>query len=246
MDYGLSDEFAPEHPIDNLSEKARENAPIHNLGMESSYGLVGHRTKKNLNLESTSRSIMINGTKALREKYGGSFRDFPQAVRRGKDIKLTWKKKQESISDQKMNNKQMNNLKIEGRILRQLTELKETGGPFTESIDKYLADETVSMKEKQRRMKTEVQYARDTSLSIPRSNVVFKTRAPKTADNKFRDLAASEFGTNLKTLNTKKSAAAGKLITVQDFVQLNNYKYNLLKQYLQFLITLVVFSIYQT
>ena len=79
----------------------------HNLGMESSCGLVGHRTKKNLNLEATSRSIMINGTKALREKYGGSFRDFSQAVRKVKDIKLTWKKKQGAISDQKKNNKQI-------------------------------------------------------------------------------------------------------------------------------------------
>ena len=205
----------------NCSEKVRENAPILNLGMESSCGLVDHRTKKNLNPESSSRSILINGTKALREKYGGSFRDYSQAIRRVKDIKLTWKKKQESISEQKMNNKQMHNLKIEGRILRQLTELKENGGPFTdvESIDKYLADETVSMKEKQRRMKTEVQYARDTSLSVPRNNAVFTIRAPKTADKKSRDLTASEFGTNLKTLNMKKSAAAGKLINAQDFIQ---------------------------
>jgi hypothetical protein len=40
-DYGLSDEFDAEHPIDELSNKARENAPVHNLGMESSCGLVG-------------------------------------------------------------------------------------------------------------------------------------------------------------------------------------------------------------
>ena len=46
-----------------------------------------------------------------------------------------------------------------------------------------------------------------------------KTRAPRTAGKKSRDLTASEFGTNLKTLITKKSAAAGKVITVQDFIQ---------------------------
>ena len=38
-DYGLSDDFPPEHPIDDLSDKARENAPTHNLGMESLCGL---------------------------------------------------------------------------------------------------------------------------------------------------------------------------------------------------------------
>ena len=63
-DCGLSDEFVPEHTIGKLNEEVRENAPTHNLGMESSCGRVGHRTKKTLNLEATSRSIMINGTKA--------------------------------------------------------------------------------------------------------------------------------------------------------------------------------------
>ena len=67
-DYNLSDMFPPEHPIDEISDKARVNAPTHNLGMESSCGLVGHRTKKNRQLNATSRSIIIDGTKALREK----------------------------------------------------------------------------------------------------------------------------------------------------------------------------------
>ena len=83
-DYNLSDMFPPEHPIDEISNKARVNSPTHNLGMESSCGLVGHRTKKNRQLDATSRSIIIDGTKALREKYGGSFKDFRQAAKRVK------------------------------------------------------------------------------------------------------------------------------------------------------------------
>ena len=112
----------------------------------------------------------------------------------------------------------MNNKQIEGRILRQLAELKEADGPFTdvESIDKYLEDETVSMKGKQRRMKTEVQYVRDTSMSVPRNNAVFKTRAPKTAGKRSRDLTAPEFGTYLKTL-IKEIRCSWE--GVQDFIQ---------------------------
>ena len=34
-DYNISDEFPPEFPIDQLSDKVRENAPTHNLDMES-------------------------------------------------------------------------------------------------------------------------------------------------------------------------------------------------------------------
>ena len=64
-DYQISDEFEAEHPIENLSENSRENAPVHNLAMESMCGLVGHRTAKNRNLEATSRSIMLQGTKVL-------------------------------------------------------------------------------------------------------------------------------------------------------------------------------------
>ena len=101
-DYGLSEEFEPEHPIENLSEHARENAPVHNLGMESLCGLVGHRTRKTRHLEATSRSIILQGTKTLRDRFGESFRGFDQAAKRVKDIKLQWRRDQETIAGEKM------------------------------------------------------------------------------------------------------------------------------------------------
>jgi hypothetical protein len=88
----------------------------------------------------------------------------------------------------------------------------------THSIVDYLAVETVSPKEKQHRMKMEIQYARDTSLSVPKNNAVFKIRTPEVAGRKSRDLTACEFGNNLKTLIEKKSAAAGKTVTMTDFI----------------------------
>ena len=157
----VSEEFEPEHPIADLPEHARENAPVHNLGMESLCGLVGHRTGKTRNIEATSQSIMIQGTKILRDKYGGSFRGFNQAARRVKDIKLKWRNAQEIIAGEKMSVKQSNNLKVEGRVLKQLEYLKTVKGPFTDTgaIEDYLSDDSVSLKEKQMRMKIEVQYA---------------------------------------------------------------------------------------
>ena len=68
-DYGISDEFEQEFPIAKLINTIREQAPSNNLAMENACGKVGHRTKKNINLEATSRSIMIQGTAALREKF---------------------------------------------------------------------------------------------------------------------------------------------------------------------------------
>ena len=67
-DYGISEEFQAEFPVEDLSDHAAENAPVHNLGMENFCGLVGHRTAKNRNLEATSRLIIIQGTKALRDR----------------------------------------------------------------------------------------------------------------------------------------------------------------------------------
>src|SRR6476469_1752371 len=70
----------------------------HNLGMENLCGLVGHRTAKNRNLEATSRAIVIQGTKELREKFGDNFRDYAQSVQRVKNIKLEWSKKQDTVA----------------------------------------------------------------------------------------------------------------------------------------------------
>ena len=85
-------------------------------------------------------------------------------------------------------------------------------------IDDYLSNDRIPLKEKQKRMKVEVQYSRDTSLSVPKNNPVFKIRAPKQAGKKSRELTAAEFGENLKILLDKKNAAAGKTVTISDFM----------------------------
>ena len=60
-----------------------------------------------------------------------------------------------------------------------LQKLKEQGGPFTsaEEVDDYLADlDDLNMKEKQKRMKLEITYARDTSTLLPKADPLFKIR----------------------------------------------------------------------
>ena len=46
-DYGLDKSFVPEHPVEQLPQSVRENAPVHNLSMEGLCGKVGYRTAKN-------------------------------------------------------------------------------------------------------------------------------------------------------------------------------------------------------
>ena len=219
-DYGISDDFEPEFPISELSEDIREKAPINNLAMENACGKVGHRTKKNRHLEATSRSIMIDGTKYLREKYGGTFRDYRDAAIAIKETKTIFNQKQVKIAGEKMSAKQTNNLKIEGRLLKQIEELKEQGGTFTNSleIDNFLDNSDINEKEKSKRMKIEVMYARDTSLSVPKSNPIFRIRTMKIHGQKSRQLNSCEFGDNLKTLLDKKANALNTKITIKDFV----------------------------
>ena len=219
-DYGVSEEFEAEFPVENLGDNAAENAPVHNLAMENFCGLVGHRTAKSRNLESTSRSIIIQGTKDLREKFGDNFRDYSQAVGRVKNIKLEWNKKQDELAGEKIEIKSAQNLKIEGRLLKQLDYLKEGGGPFTscEGIDEYLAKEDISEILKKKRLKIEVQYSRDSSISLPRNNPVFRIRKRKGKGEKLQDLTPLEFGENLKILISKKISALDKKVTIASFV----------------------------
>ena len=108
-DYGISADFEPEFPIAELSDNIRVKAPINNLAMENACGKVGHRIKKNRHLQASSRSIMIDGTAALREKFGGSFRDFRQVSLKIKEAKLSYNQKQDHIAGEKMSSKQSNN-----------------------------------------------------------------------------------------------------------------------------------------
>ena len=219
-DYNLSEEFEPEFPIAELSNMVREQAPINNLAMENACGKVGHRTKKNRHLEATSRSIIIQGTTALREKFGGTFRSYRQATLEVKEAKTIYSKKQVQIAGEKMTTKQMNNLKIEGRLVQQVGMLKEWGGPFTSSqeIDDFLNSKDIDGKVKVKRMKTEVMHARDTSLSLPKGNAVFRIRSMKLPGHKSRQLTPAEFGENLKILLNKKLEAVGKSVTIKAFV----------------------------
>ena len=97
-DFSVSEEFEAEFPVEKLGDNASQNALVHNLAMENFCGLVGHRTSKSKTLESTSRSMIIQGTKKLREQFGDNFRDYGQAVKRVKNIKLAWNKKQDELA----------------------------------------------------------------------------------------------------------------------------------------------------
>ena len=70
-------------------------------------------------------------------------------------------------------------------------------------MDDYLADlDDLNMKEKQKRMKLEITYARDTSTLLPKADPLFKIRK---VDMKGRDKTAVEFGEALAILLGRKA-----------------------------------------
>ena len=77
--------------------------------------------------------------------------------------------------------KQVNNLKIEGRLMKQLADLKKFCGSFTDAkdVDTFLEDPDIFEADKLKRMKMEVMYSHDTSLSIPKNSDVFTIRTRK-------------------------------------------------------------------
>ena len=72
--------------------------------------------------------------------------------------------------------KQEISLVKERKRLNLLEELKVNSGPFTNSdeVDNFLNDSMINDKDKQKRMKKEIQFARDSSTTLPKVSPLFK------------------------------------------------------------------------
>ena len=128
--------------------------------------------------------------------------------------------KQEKLADEKMSHKQFKNMKIESRVLDPLSTLKKVNGPFTRSADVklYIDNPDIPAKEKSKRMKMEVQYARDTSLSLPKGSSVFAIMKKKEDGTGNRQLTSDEFAQNVIRLLEKKESVKDKKVTIDNFL----------------------------
>lgn len=106
------------------------------------------------------------------------------------------------------------------RALHQLEQLKKKAGPFTScsEVEKYLADTDVTEKMKKTRMKTEVQYAKDSCISLPKTNPVFRIWKRRAKGDKLQDLTPQEFGENLEIFISKMVSALKKSVTIANFL----------------------------
>ena len=89
-----------------------------------------------------------------------------------------------------------------------MEELKKNGGPFTDAqeVEQYLSHE-VDIKKMKKRMKLELQFARESSTLLPKVDPFFKVQVTLPT-GKWRDKTPEEFGAALMSLLGKKENRA--------------------------------------
>ena len=86
------------------------------------------------------------------------------------------------------------------------------GGPFTSAkeVQEYLEKEDTTDKDKQKRMKKEMRFARESSTTLPSNDTLFKMQVTLPS-GKRRDKNVIEFGEALMVFLGKKSDSSNTL-----------------------------------
>jgi hypothetical protein len=176
-DYGLDEvAFPVEFRVEDQASWV-DDTPTNNMDMERLMGKADYRLQKLQTLPAASRSIVLQKTRALREaSQGPSFRSFRKAVEMKREKEVEWNASMKEKFSTDAEKKQEVALVQERKRLTKMEDLKICGGPFTnaEEVEQYLGDTTILEKTKQQRMKKEVQFARESSTTLPKVDPIFK------------------------------------------------------------------------
>ena len=223
-DYGIDEEkFPAQFPVLEQAPKI-DDTPVTNVGMERTCGKVDYRLQKLKHLEAVSRSIILQKSQALRENKPCSFRGFKAELEKVKELRLIWSERIQAAREKGSDEKQEIAKQREEKRLDTLDFLKSKGGPFTDlhEVDEYLTRNDESEKEKVKRMKTELQYARDSSTLLPKTDPIFRVQITILETGKRRQKTCAEFGEALKSLLGKRSNRA--------VMEYSNFKEALMKK----------------
>ena len=206
-DYCLDEEaFPAQYPVEQQAENV-DDCPVTNLEMERFCGKVDYRQNKLKKLAAISRSIVLGKA----DKDGGdgekpSFRSFKDQTLARRELELDWSAKMKEKFKAGADLKQISALQKEKKRLDKLEILKKAGGPFTDAseVEKFLNDVVVSPEAKKQRMKMEMQFARDSSTTLPKVDPLFKIQVVL-PNKKRRDKTSTEFGEALMVFLGKKA-----------------------------------------
>ena len=152
-----------------------------------------------------SRSIIL-GRAENKDREKNSFRSFKQETLARRELELEWSEKMKEKFKAGADIKHVNAMDKEKKRLDKLELLKQAGGPFTEAeqVEEYLADQSIADKMKQQRMKMEIQFARDSSTTLPKVDPLFRIQVVL-PNKKRRDKTACEFAEALASFLGKQS-----------------------------------------
>ena len=166
---------------------------------------MDQRLKKLQELQAVSRSLILSRAAALREGKESSFRSFKQELAKKKEITLRWQEETKKKFAAGAEQKQIIAQSKERKRLDILDKLKEVGGPFTDAdqVKEYM-DSSLVEGEKQTRLKKELQFARESSTTLPSVDPLFRIQV-RLPTGRRRDKTAAEFADSLSAFLGKKA-----------------------------------------
>ena len=188
--------------------------PINNIDAERSVGSINYELERR-----GAKQLAAAGSAHLKAKSVDliecrpvdCFQNYGKKAKKVNGLVMEWAEAQANLERAGMTNKEASKVSCEKRKLSDLDKLVSLGGPFTRAkqVDNYLKRKRPSNKDKQDRLYTEVRYARDTTLSLPRTSELFRLK------EKYQTLPLQKLATNLKVYLNKVSANTS--VTWQDF-----------------------------
>ena len=173
---------------------------------------MDYRLHKLQNLSAVSRSMILDKRKEVSDGKESSFRSFKEQVELKKKKFGEWNEKMREKMASGVDRRQVVAQTKERKRLDILEELKESGGPFcsAEGDKEFLVREDMSEKDKQKRMKKEMRFARESSTTLPAADPLFKVQVTLPS-GKRRDKNAREFGESLMVFLGKKADSSTSL-----------------------------------
>ena len=150
------------------------------------------------------RSIILKKAQQLRAGEVPSFRGFREQAEAKRALELSWSDHTKSNFEKRSDEKKELAQRVERKRLDTLDTLKGMGGPFTDASEVELfLHQDWDAKKRKARMKLELQFARDSSTLLPKSDPLFKVQVTM-ATGKRRDKTPEEFGEALMCFLGKK------------------------------------------
>ena len=193
--------------------KVLNQAPSSNMSAERLVGSVNYELGvRGPHLELAGSSIVKAKSMDLIElKPVDAFQECRKTVQKVNTVVKAWTSNQDSLVEEKMTVKLVENSKVDTRKNSDLSTLKKVHGPFTSSdeVNAYVNDDSISEEIKTDRLYTEVRYARDTCLSLPKKSPIFRLKRD------YKNLSYFEYSKNLCVYLDKISTNAS--VTDSDF-----------------------------